>query len=85
MCKMCVTLNFLLSPLYMPTLWLVWMYTSVIRVYISLILSVTIGEPEMEVTNSNLLMPDLLDTADLEALLNPIVLEPGWLESLASS
>ena len=39
----------------------------------------------MEATNSSRLISDLLDTADLEALLNPIVLEPGWLESLASS
>ena len=39
----------------------------------------------MEVTNSNTLISDLLDTADLEASLNPIVLEPGWLESLASN
>ena len=47
--------------------------------------SVTVGESEIEVTNSNLLISDLLDTADLEALLNLILLEPGWLESLASS
>ena len=49
------------------------------------VLSVTVGESEMEVTNSNLLISDLLGTADLEASLNPIVLEPGWLESLPSS
>ena len=47
--------------------------------------SATVGESNMEVTNSNLLVLDLLDTADLEASLNLIVLEPGWLESLASS
>ena len=39
----------------------------------------------MEVTNSNLLISDLLDTADLEDLLNSIILEPRWMESLASN
>ena len=39
--------------------------------------SVTIGESEMEVTSSNLLISDLLDTVDLEALLNPVALELG--------
>ena len=47
------------------------------------ILSITVGESEMEVTNSNLLISDLLDTSDLEASFNPIVLESGWLKSLA--
>ena len=44
--------------------------------------SITVGEPEMEVTNSNPSISDLLDTANLEESLSPIVLEPGWLESL---
>ena len=48
-------------------------------------LFVTVGESEIGVKNSNPLISDLLDTAYLEVLLNPIVLEPGWLESLASS
>ena len=41
------------------------------------VLSVTVRESEMEVAISNLLISYLLDTADLEILLNPIVLEPG--------
>ena len=45
----------------------------------------SVGEPEIEVKNSNPLISDLLNTIYLEASLNPSILEPGWLESLASS
>ena len=46
------------------------------------VLSATIVEPEIEVPNSNPLISVFPDTADLEASLNPIVMELGWLESL---
>ena len=47
--------------------------------------SVTVGGPEMEVPNSSPLISDIPYTKDLETSLNPVIMEPGWLESLASS
>ena len=49
------------------------------------VISVSIGKPKVEVSNAIPLILDLLETSDLDASLNPAVLVPGFLESLASA
>ena len=75
MCAIYIALNSLLRPLYMLTFWLTWMKNSLVRLYLSN-LPAFVGEPEMEVLNPIPLILYLTETADLEALLNTVVIEP---------